>query len=151
MKLILIFSSDSRQENKQQHLPKCQGAPLIRHLYTIGKQKRVASSSDILILMMMYSWSPSSGHDSSEPDVKLSPSGCHLLQKIPDPHKQTQSAFASPRQAVLLLQARIHTPINEGDPTHWYIGQENWLSSPSEDSGDYLYSAVDWRLIAGWN
>ena len=28
------------------------------------------------------------------------------------------------------------------------IACENWLSSP-EDSGNYLYRAVDWRLIVG--
>lgn len=56
MKLMCIFSSV-----KQQHLPTCQISPLIRHLYTIGKQKCVMYQ-----LMMMYSWTPSSGHDSSE-------------------------------------------------------------------------------------
>ena len=44
-------------------------------------------------------------------DVESSPSGSHLLQKVPDPHKQTQSAAPG-----LLLRAGVHTPINAGIP-----------------------------------
>lgn len=66
MKLISIFSSDSGQDNKQQHFPKCQCAPLIRHLYPIGIQKRVVNSSGVLMLIMMYSQTPSPGHDGCE-------------------------------------------------------------------------------------
>lgn len=62
MKPISIFSSDCEQD-KQQHLPKCQSAPLIRHLFPTGNQNHAENSSDVLtVVVMMYSYTTVPGH-----------------------------------------------------------------------------------------